>query len=248
MRATHRGSRTGASGILDGAEARGPNHDVAALSAVLHAELKDALSDEGDIDIEYRTKPVISLAFTEEEARAARGNMAWQEREIGTPTRWADLQDVLEIESRINPAALGGSRDRGEYEPAPAAADARVGAGGRAPRNDDPHGNGDGASERARPGDGRDAGRRRNRGEPGSACGRAVDRPDVGVARRGDSGRTAQGPDTPPLGARPSGSRVDLVVVTVRDVKTGRAAMDGNNGGEGPGSTRRRRRRRGRRS
>ena len=33
--------------------------------------------------------------------------MAWQEREIGTPTRWADLQDVLEIEPRINPAAIG---------------------------------------------------------------------------------------------------------------------------------------------
>ena len=97
----------GGIGHLGRSGSPGPNHHVAALSAVLHAELKDALSDEADIDIEYRTKPVISLAFTEEEARAARENMAWQEREIGTPTRWADLQDVLEIEPRINPAALG---------------------------------------------------------------------------------------------------------------------------------------------
>lgn len=65
------------------------------------------LSEENDIDIEYRTKPVISLAFTDEEFDAIKANMAWQELEIGTPTRWADLKDVLEIEPRINPAAIG---------------------------------------------------------------------------------------------------------------------------------------------
>ena len=97
----------GGIGHLGRSGSPGPNHDVAALSAVLHAELKDALCAENDIDIEYRTKPVISLAFTDEEAQAARANMAWQEREIGTPTRWADLQAVLEVEPRINPAALG---------------------------------------------------------------------------------------------------------------------------------------------
>ena len=97
----------GGIGHLGRSGSPGPNHHVAALSAVLHAELKDVLSDENDIDIEYRTKPVISLAFTDEEANAVKANMAWQEREIGTPTRWADLQDVLEIEPRINPAAIG---------------------------------------------------------------------------------------------------------------------------------------------
>ena len=97
----------GGIGHLGRSGSPGPNHRVSALSAALHAELKDALSDETDIDIEYRTKPVISLAFTDDEASAAKANMAWQEREIGTPTRWADLQDVLEIEPRINPAAIG---------------------------------------------------------------------------------------------------------------------------------------------
>ncbi len=85
----------------------GPNHHVAALSAALHAELKEALSDANDIDIEYRTKPVISLAFSEHEADAVKSNMAWQEDEIGTPPRWADQSDVLELEPRINPAAIG---------------------------------------------------------------------------------------------------------------------------------------------
>ena len=89
------------------AEVRGPNHHVAALSARLHAELKDVLSDENDIDIEYRTKPVISLAFNDEEAQAVNSNMAWQELEVGTPARWMDTQDVLEIEPRINADALG---------------------------------------------------------------------------------------------------------------------------------------------
>ena len=97
----------GGIGHLGRSGSPGPNHSVAALSAVLHAELKDLLSDENDIDIEYRTKPVISLAFTEEEASAVKANMAWQEMEIGTPARWADLKDVLEIEPRINPTAMG---------------------------------------------------------------------------------------------------------------------------------------------
>jgi len=69
--------------------------------------LKDVLSNENDIDIEYRTKPVISIAFTDEEASAVKANMAWQELEIGTSTHWVDLKDVLEIEPRINPAAIG---------------------------------------------------------------------------------------------------------------------------------------------
>ena len=69
--------------------------------------MKDILSEENDIDIEYRTKPVISLAFTDEEANSVKANMAWQELEIGTPSRWADRKDVLEIEPRINPDVIG---------------------------------------------------------------------------------------------------------------------------------------------
>ena len=97
----------GGIGHLGRSGSPGPNHHVAALSAVLHAELKDVLSEENDIDIEYRTKPVISLAFTDEEVDAVKTNMEWQELEIGTPARWTDLKDVLEIEPRINPAAIG---------------------------------------------------------------------------------------------------------------------------------------------
>ena len=107
MRVTHPVFAYGGIGHLGRSGSPGPNHRVSALSAALHAELKDALSDETDIDIEYRTKPVISLAFTDEEVNAVKANMAWQELEIGTPARWADLQDVLEIEPRINPAAIG---------------------------------------------------------------------------------------------------------------------------------------------
>ena len=97
----------GGIGHLGRSGSPGPNHHVAALSAALHAELKDTLSHETDIDIEYRTKAVISLAFNDEEAQAVRANMAWQELEIGTPAGWMDAHDVLEIEPRINPAAIG---------------------------------------------------------------------------------------------------------------------------------------------
>jgi glycine oxidase len=85
----------------------GPNHHVAALSARLHTELKDTLPGETGIDVEYRNKPVISLAFTDEEAYEARLNMDWQQRELRTPTRWADIEEAIEIEPRVNPAAIG---------------------------------------------------------------------------------------------------------------------------------------------
>ena len=122
----------GGIGHLGRSGSPGPNHHIATLSAVLHAELKDALSDENDIDIEYRTKPVISLAFTDEEANAVKANMAWQELEIGTPARWADLKDVLEIEPRINPDVIGAVVTEGNTKPAPTAPDARPVARSRA--------------------------------------------------------------------------------------------------------------------
>lgn len=97
----------GGIGHLGRSGSPGPNHHVAALSAGLHAELKDALLDQTGVDVEYRTKPVISLAFTDEEASDVKANMAWQLREIGTPTRWADIQEARAIEPRVNPAAIG---------------------------------------------------------------------------------------------------------------------------------------------
>ncbi len=97
----------GGIGHLGRAGSPGPNHPVAALSAGLHAELKESLPDQTGIDIEYRTKPVISVAFTDDEVREAKLNLAWQQREIGTPTRWADIHEALGIEARVNPAAIG---------------------------------------------------------------------------------------------------------------------------------------------
>ena len=104
--------------------------------------------------------------------------MAWQEREIGTPTRWADLQDVLEIEPRINPAAIGAVVTEGNTNLHPPTTDARVGASCGTPGNDDPNGDGDRASPRTRPGNRRDVGRWRNLREPR----RARSRPWMGLA------------------------------------------------------------------
>ena len=97
----------GGIGHLGRAGSPGPNHHVAALSARLHTDMKDTLPDETGIDIEYRIKPVISLSFTDDEVREAKANLAWQQTEIGTPTRWADTREALTIEHRVNPSAIG---------------------------------------------------------------------------------------------------------------------------------------------
>lgn len=97
----------GGIGHLGRAGSPGRNRHAAALSAALHADLKDILSDETDIDIEYRTKPSISLAFTDEEARDAKRNLAWQQEEVGSAACWADIREASKIEPRINQDAVG---------------------------------------------------------------------------------------------------------------------------------------------
>ena len=97
----------GGIGHLGRAGSPGRNRHVAALSAALHADLKDFLSDETDIDIEYRTKPSISLAFTDDEAMDAKRNLAWQQDEVGVAACWMDIGEASKIEPRVNPDAIG---------------------------------------------------------------------------------------------------------------------------------------------
>ena len=85
----------------------GPNDSVARLSSHLHAELRETLPDETGIDIEYRVKPVISLAFDDVEAAAAKADIERSQREFGSLLRWATTIEAMVIEPRINPEAIG---------------------------------------------------------------------------------------------------------------------------------------------
>ena len=97
----------GGLGHLGGAGIPGDNHPVALLSMDLHREIAATLPQETGVDIEYRLIPAVSLAFTEEEAETAHHNLAWQQSQDGNAVRWIDIDEVLRIEPRVAPDALG---------------------------------------------------------------------------------------------------------------------------------------------
>ncbi len=95
----------GGLGSLGGA---GPTLAVAAEGVRLHREFSESLHEETGVNTEYRQRPSLSLAFTDEEARAAKHELPWKREQEGYDVRWVDRAEARSIEPRIAPAALGG--------------------------------------------------------------------------------------------------------------------------------------------
>ncbi len=96
-------------GMMDGA-----HFDVASLGMRLHHELADSLLDETGVNVEFRERPSLSLAFDEDEVVAAqspegleRDRHSWEVDTQGYTVEWLTTGDALQVEPRINPAALG---------------------------------------------------------------------------------------------------------------------------------------------
>jgi len=109
----------GGLGALSGSGVPGPTFPVAAKGARLHRELSEALPDQIGIDTEFRRRPAMALAFTEEEVRTARADQGTRRAEIGNTAQWVDGDEARSIEPSISPEALGGiyTEDGAEVEP-----------------------------------------------------------------------------------------------------------------------------------
>ena len=86
----------------------GPNVPVLAESWRLHERFGTELPEETGVNTEFRLRPSLSLAFTDEEAAQLRASLDWQRHEEGPSVRWVDAKEVFEIEPRVNPEAIGG--------------------------------------------------------------------------------------------------------------------------------------------
>ena len=96
----------GGVGSAGGSGMTGPTLAVAVEGARLHRQLAEALPDQTGVNFEFRERPSISLAFTNDEAEAAKSSVPPEPRE-GYEVQWVDAGQARAIEPRISPAVLG---------------------------------------------------------------------------------------------------------------------------------------------
>ncbi len=93
---------------LSGAGIPGPVYPLALEGIRLHTELAQVLPQETGVNTQFRRRPSITLAFTEQEAERARAHMAWQQRQPGFKVEWLEPAGIRSLDARISPQALGG--------------------------------------------------------------------------------------------------------------------------------------------
>ena len=85
----------------------GPTALVAAEGARLHRQLSETLPEETGVDIEFRERASLSLAFDEDAAEAEKSHFQRHRSQPGQP-RWVDGDEARSIEPRVSAEALGG--------------------------------------------------------------------------------------------------------------------------------------------
>ena len=98
----------GGLGSLGGPGVPGPGLVMAIEGVRLHKQLAQDLTERTGINIEYRERPSLSLALTQEEAEEAKGSLPWLRKHPGYDVEWTDQAAVKTIEPRITDEAVGG--------------------------------------------------------------------------------------------------------------------------------------------
>jgi glycine oxidase len=92
---------------LSGFGIPGPLTEIAQDGMRLHRELSKSLLEETGIDVDFRVRSSLALAFTEADVRRLRGALPWQEQQPGYDVRWLDAADARRVEPRISDETLG---------------------------------------------------------------------------------------------------------------------------------------------
>ena len=101
---------------LAGTGIPGPAAALALRSFALHQALSEALPAESGLDTGFRTRPNLSVAFSDAEAAALKGTLAWINQHPGFAAEWLDAAATRQVEPRIAPQALGGTLCQGTAE------------------------------------------------------------------------------------------------------------------------------------
>src|SRR5215471_11263207 len=92
---------------LSGFGIPGPQAEIAQDGMRLHRELARSLVEETGIDVDFRVRSSLALAFTEADVRGLQAALPWQQRQPGSAARWLDIAEARRVESRISDETLG---------------------------------------------------------------------------------------------------------------------------------------------
>src|SRR3989449_2104464 len=92
---------------LSGFGIPGPQAEIALDGMRLHRELSKTLLEETGIDVDFRVRTSLALAFTEADVRRLRAALPWQQQQPGYAVRWLDVAEARRVEPRIADEALG---------------------------------------------------------------------------------------------------------------------------------------------
>src|SRR6266568_4755330 len=92
---------------LSGFGIPGPLAEMALHAMQLHRELTKSLLEETGIDVDFRVRSSLALAFTEADVRRLRAALLWQQEQPGYTVRWLDSVEARRVEPRISDATLG---------------------------------------------------------------------------------------------------------------------------------------------
>src|SRR5499425_1813499 len=92
---------------LSGFGIPGPPAEIAQAGMRLHRELSKSLHEETGIDVDFRVRSSLALAFTEADVRRLQAALPWQQRQPGYAVRWLDLAEARRVEPRISDETLG---------------------------------------------------------------------------------------------------------------------------------------------
>jgi len=92
---------------LSGFGIPGPQAEIAQDGMRLHRELSKSLLDESGIDVDFRVRSSLALAFTEADVRRLQGALPWQQRQPGFAVGWLDIAAARRVEPRISDETLG---------------------------------------------------------------------------------------------------------------------------------------------
>lgn len=92
---------------LSGTGIPGPMAEIAQDGMRLHRELSKSLLDEAGMDVDFRVRSSLALAFTESDAKRLQAAMPWQQQQPGYSVRWLDFAEARRVEPRISDETLG---------------------------------------------------------------------------------------------------------------------------------------------
>jgi glycine oxidase len=98
---------------LSGFGIPGPLAEIAQDGMRLHRELSKSLLEETGIDVDFRLRSSLALAFTEADVRRLQAAMPWQQQQPGYTVRWLGIAEARRVEARISDETLGATLTEG---------------------------------------------------------------------------------------------------------------------------------------